>query len=213
MDFLKEIIRGKTLFRAMLLVALKDIFLKDSSLQGPKSVLEIGGQRASHERTYPATWQVTNSNYQKFEKVDIVVDANKLFPLKSGSFDGVTIFNTLYLVDDYMNCLKESLRVSKHFVLFNIPLISLLTPHPVDMNRFTYDRLENMMHSLKNSGLTEYSIIPLGGLFTSATCLLDPFLHFRAVRIPVYILAKILDKVARSSKYRCPSQYLVVMKK
>jgi len=48
-----------------------------------------------------------------------------------------------------MNCLKESLRVSKRFIMFSIPLISGIARHPKDFNRFTENRLIEIINSLK----------------------------------------------------------------
>lgn len=213
MSFVKEVLRGKNLNRAALFSVLEKVFHDEKWLSGAYSVLEIGEEKASHERTYPIGWKRVNSNYKKIDGVDIIIDANERFPIENEKFDGVTMFNVLYLVDDYLNCLKESLRVSKKFVIFNIPLISNIARHPVDMNRFTEDRLISLISILKSSGVKDWRIVPIGGSFSSAVVLVDVYLRFRIIRLPIYLLARMLDKIDLRFGYSCPTQYLVILKK
>lgn len=213
MDLTKEILKGKTLGRALLFVALRKLIQENSFLQKENSILDIGSQKASHERVYPSSWRLTTSNYRDDLDADIVIDANREFPLAENSYDGVTMFNTLYLVDDYKACLSESLRVARKFVLFNIPLVSGIARHPVDLNRLPFDRLVQVLEAQKSEGLKEYKIIPIGGSFSSAVSLVDVYLRWRVVKLPVYLIARILDRLDKIAKHECPTQYLVLMLK
>lgn len=213
-DFLKEIIKGKNIGRALLFTSLKDLFGRELWLGGDFSVLELGHISASHQRAYPENWKIKISDYRPSDNLDYIVDINKKFPFKSEFFDGVSFFNVFYLADDYINCLTESLRVSRRFVIFNSPLISGIAKHPTDLNRFTEDKLKDLLEKLKNEQiLKEYKIIPLGGSFSSAVNLIDVYLRYRIIKIPFYLAAILLDKLDKMIKRNCPMQYLVLIKK
>ncbi len=146
--------------------------------------------------------------------MDYIVDINKKFPFNSEFFDGVSFFNVFYLADDYANCLAESLRVSRKFVIFNSPLISGIAKHQTDLNRFTENKLKYLLEKLKNEQiLKEYKIVPLGGSFSSAVNLIDVYLRYRIIKIPFYLMAILLDKLDKMIKRNCPMQYLVLIKK
>lgn len=213
-DFIKEVLKGKTLFRVLLFGGLKDLFNQQSWLSGPAKVLELGSEPASHQRALPRDWQLTTSNFNKAIKADLVLDAEQPFGLADDSYDGVVIFNTLYLINNYRQCLSESLRVASRFVIFNIPLVGSLAPQPTDYNRFPADRIKEIMSDLSGvwPSLT-YQIIPLGGSFTSALNAIDVYLKFRIIRLPVYLLALALDKLDKRFKRHCPVQSLVLIKK
>jgi hypothetical protein len=212
--FIKEIFKGKTIGRALLFATLKEFFDNEKWLNDKFSVLELGAEPASHQRTFPEFWQVKKSNYIEMKDIDFVVDAEKPFPFKNDEFDGCIFFNVLYLINNYMNCLRESLRVSKRFIMFNIPLISGIARHPKDFNRFPEDRLIEIFNSLnKDFKIEEFKIIPIGGSFSSAVSLIDSYLKFRIIRIPIYLFAILFDKLDKIIKRNCPMQYLVLIKK
>ncbi len=212
--FLEEILRGKAIGRAMLFIALKKFFEENPWLNNEFLVLELGSEPASHQRALPREWKIRGSNYQLMPGLDLIIDAEKRFPVSNNDFDGVIFFNVLPVIDDYMNCLKESLRVARKFILFNIPLISGTARHPKDFSRFPQDRLLAILDNLKKDFLiSEYQIIPIGGSFSSAIHLIDPYLKFRIIRVPIYLLAILLDKLDMVIKRSCPLQYLVLIRK
>lgn len=214
LNFIKEILRGKTLFRVLLFAGLRELFAKENWLRQPFKVLELGSEPASHQRALPAGWQLTASNVNNSASVDFLLNAEEKFSLDDSSYDGVIIFNTLYLIDNYRQCLRESLRVADQFVIFNIPVAAALAPQPYDFNRFTFDRLKEILEDLKQTGpAVNYRIIPLGGSFTSAVNSIDVYLKFRIIRLPVYLLAWALDRLDSTIRRRCPTQYLVLIKK
>jgi len=213
-DFLKEIVKGKNIGRALLFASLKDLFRQELWLNGNFSVLELGHIRASHQRAYPTSWKIKTSDYRPDDDLDYVVDVNKKFPFEPDFFDGVSLFNVFYLADDYVNCLVESLRISREFVIFNSPLISGIAKHPIDLNRFTEDKLKHLLEKLKNEqSLNEYKIILIGGSFSSAINLIDVYLRYRIIKVPFYLMAILLDKLDKMIKRNCPMQYLVLIKK
>jgi hypothetical protein len=54
--FVKEILRGKTLYRAFLSAGLIKLFQDENWLNDQFSVLELGAEPASHQRTFPKSW-------------------------------------------------------------------------------------------------------------------------------------------------------------
>lgn len=213
-QFLKEIFKGKNIGRALLFASLKDLFGREPWLGGNFLVLELGHIKASHQRSYPLSWKIKISDYRPSDNLDYVVDVNKKFPFAPGFFDGVALFNVFYLADDYVNCLTESLRVAREFVIFNSPLISGIAKHPTDLNRFTEDKLNRLLEKLRSEqALKEYKIIPIGGSFSSAINLIDVYLRYRIIKIPFYLAAILLDRLDKMVKINCPMQYLVLIKK
>ena len=208
--FLKEIVKGKTVGRATLSATLKDFFVGDDQLDQNFNVLELGGESASHQRVLPKKWKLFKSNVNKTGNPDYIFNANEEFPFEAKKFDGVVCFNTLYAIENQENCLRESLRVSKKFVIFNAPLISGLAPHPTDFHRYTRQGLEKV---LKDIDAKSYEIVPVGGSFTSGVSLIDNYLRYRIIRIPFYLLAILLDNLDKVTKRECPIQYIVIIKK
>ncbi len=211
--FLRESFRGKTIGRILLFSALLDLFSRDRFLQEAYTVLELGSAIASHQRAFPSSWRMTYSNYVHVTPPALCIDVTRPFSLPSGAYGGVVAFNLLYAIDDYMHCLSESLRVAKYFVLFNIPVVSGLAPHPNDFNRFTIDRLRTICSHFSSSLGIQYEIIPFGGSWSSAVSCIDVYLRFRIVKIPFYALAFFLDRCDAWISRDCPLQYVVLMKK
>jgi len=212
--FYKEIFHGKSLGRAMLFSALIDLFNEEKQLKADLNILEIGAEPASYHRALPGGWKIKNSNYKMIKKTDIIIDAEKNFPLNNNEFDGVIIFNVLYILKNYYNCLSECLRVSKSFILFNVPLICGLVPQPTDYNRFTKEKLISLIDKLKQEQkIKDYRLIPIGGSFSAAIGLIDIYLRFRIIKIPIYLLAIFFDKLDKIFNRDCPNMYLVLIKK
>jgi len=208
--FLKEILKGKTIGRATLSASLLKVFEKNSQYQQELQILELGSESASHQRVLPKKWKISRSNINNVGKIDYIFDANDKFPFEFGMFDGVVCFNTLYAIENQEHCLKESLRISKSFVIFNTPLISGLAPHPTDFHRYTKQGLEKLFTPLN---IKSYKIIPLGGSFSSGVSLIDNYLRYRIIRIPIYLVAVLFDNLDKVTKRECPLQYIVILEK
>ncbi len=208
----REILKGKNIFRALLFQALKDFFILHVGMQRDAHVLEIGSDKASHQRALPRQWILHSANAKKMSDSEYVFDANTTFPFTENSFDGVVLFNTMYLIDTYEKCIAESVRVAKSFVMFNIPLVSGIAKDPLDYNRFTRDRIEKMQKDM-NMGDASWEIMPIGGSFSGCAVLIDPYLAFRPLRIICNCMAYFLDKLDAKIKRDAPIQYLVYIKK
>lgn len=211
--FFEEIIRGKSIGRAMVFERLKLLFREENWLNNQFRVLELGSEPASHQRALPEKWRIESSNYKSANGINYLVDIEKKFPFFDKEFDGTIFFNVLYLADDYENCLREALRISDKFLLFNVPLISGLAPHPVDLNRFTEGGMIKILEKFRQQFGFDYSIMSIGGTFSSAVSLIDPYLKFRIIKAPVYVLALWADRLDKMFGHQCPTQYLVFIKK
>lgn len=212
--FFKEIMKGKSLGRAMLFNALKNLINREKWLKSEFNILEIGHEPASYHRVLPPEWKIKSSNYKPAQNIDLIIDAEKSFLFKDNEFDGVINFNVLYILKNYFQCLSESLRISKKFILFNVPLICGLVPQPHDYNRFTKEKLVDIINKLKKEhNIVDYKIIGVGGTFTTAMDLVDYYLRFRIIKIPFYLLALFLDKLDKLVKRECPYMYIVLIRK
>lgn len=205
---------GRSIFRASLVGELQALIERHRWLEGASTVLELGYERASHEDAYPPSWKLLHCNYRSMHDIDCVFDADRRFPFIDQAVDGTVLFNTLAMIEDFMNTLRESLRVSKRFVIFNVPLISALTPHPGDFNRFTASRIDRIIDGLAaDFAVRSRDVTPIGGSFSSALVAVAPYLKWWAVRVPVNLLALVLDRLDRRIGRQCPMQYLVLLEK
>lgn len=213
-NIIKEVLRGKSLARSLVNVSFARIIQEKSWLSKRARVLELGAESASHQKFFPKGWQLYPSNYKKKFESDLVINAENKFPLAYNEFNGVICLNTVYVIKDYVNCFSESLRVAENFILFHVPLIQAIIPHPFDFTRLTEDRLISLVEELKTKfKIEEFEIIPVGGSFSSAVSLIDPYLMFRIIRLPVYLMAILLDNLDKIIKRKCPMMYLILIKK
>jgi hypothetical protein len=105
--FWRELIKGKNLRRILIIEDLVQLFKQDI-FSGNLSVLELGGENASHQRYLPSSWDISAGNYVNLPNTDYVFDANTDFPFEDNKFDGV-IFLILYtlLVTIFCVCLSR----------------------------------------------------------------------------------------------------------
>lgn len=209
-----EILHGKTVNRVLLHAGLRELFEIHPELSGEKKILELGNRPASHQRAYPKEWNLETSDIESHPDAEHVIDVDKRFPISDGAYEGVVYFNVVPMIVEIDNCFRESLRVARSFVIFNSPLISGMARDPLDMNRFTRDRLEYILERYCKEGLlTEYNIIGLGGSFSSALTAVTIYVRWKIFLIPFNTLALVLDRLDRLTARECPGQYLVLIKK
>ena len=213
-SFFRELARGKSTSRSLLVAALAELFRRRPDLSGSFSVLELGSEPASHQRIFPSAWRITRANLAEGRGADPIFDANRPFPFPDGSFDAVVFFNTLYAIESYAGCVREAVRISRRFILFNAPHIAAFAPHPSDHHRFTVTELSALCDGLVRADRRiRYGIIPVGGSFTAAMSVIDPYFIFRIFRIPPALMAAILDLWDRHVGRSCPVQHLVLIEK
>lgn len=213
-NIIKEILSDKSLARSLVNVAFARIIQEKTWLSKSMRILELGAESASHQKFFPKGWQLYPSNYKKKSEPGLIIDAENKFPLADDEFSGVVCLNTIYVINDYVNCFSESLRVAENFILFHVPLIQAIIPHPFDFTRLTEDRLVSLIGELKAKfKIEEFDIVPIGGSFSSAVSLIDPYLRFRILRLPIYLVAIFLDHLDKIIKRKCPMMYLILIKK
>ena len=211
---IKEILNGKSLARSLVNAFFAEIIKEKTWLSKDMRVLELGAESASHQKFFPKEWRLYSSNYKKISESDMIIDAENKFPLADNEFNGVVCLNTVYAIKNYNNCFSESLRVAENFILFHAPLIQAIIPHPLDFTRLTEDGIKSLIGELKAKfKVEEFEIMPVGGSFSSAVSLIDPYLKFRILRLPVYLTAIFLDRLDKIIKRKCPMMYLILIKK
>ncbi|MBU0722716.1 hypothetical protein KKH46_00660 [Patescibacteria group bacterium] len=90
--FLFEILKGKSIGRALLFCELKNLFQKEKWLNNKYSVLEIGSEPTSHQRAFPKEWTLKQSNYIQISDLylDYIFSVEKKF-----------LFQTKNLMESY----------------------------------------------------------------------------------------------------------------
>lgn len=211
LPFFKEIWMGKSVSRALQFSFLSTFF-KSSEFDRAIEVLELGSQPSSHMRTYPKSWTVRSSNISSIKgiELDYILDANQSLPFEGKTFDGVIAMGVFYTLEDPMFTITECLRVSKYFLLFSVPHISAIARDPLDLHRYTEDGIRSIIKKISNS--TSCNIVPIGGTFTSALSLVEPFLRFRVIKVFLGSMAFFLDKLDKITGRSVPIFYLVLIK-
>lgn len=211
--FMREIVRGKSISRALLFSHLAGFFQDHPAYVRPASVLELGSEPASHQRAFPRNWLIVRANMTGYPAMDINFDLEGPFPCMDGSYDGVVAFNTLYAIRNFPACIGECVRVARSFVVFNMPHVGAYAPHPRDFHRSTKESLSAILDPLRERGdIADFRIMPLGGSFTSAFSLIEPYFKWRIFRVPLGMAAVFLDRLDGMFVRECPIQHLVLIR-
>ncbi len=196
------------------MIALEKFLRKQDIFNKRLNILELGFEPASHHRFLPKNWSITSANFHSKSDRTLSFDLEKAFPINTNTYDGVIAFNTLYAVYCFENCINESLRVARSFVLFNVPFITRSTPDPHDFTRLGLERLINIAKKYQENGLIkEYKIIPYGGSWSAAVTVLNPYFPFTIIRVPIYYLARLLDTLDSLRKTYAPIGHIILLKK
>ncbi len=163
-----------------------------------------GGKSPSYLPLLPRTIELARTDITASEGV-VRVDINAPLPFPDKSFDAVFLFNALYAAESPELLAREVHRVLKPGGAWFIssPFIANEMPEPHDYVRFTAEGLERLH---KNAGFASVAIERMGERATAATQLLHPFFLFNVVRMFVYPLALLFDKlIPRSVKAAHPA--------
>jgi SAM-dependent methyltransferase len=209
-DFIRQVMQKKTIYRLIFNWRV-DEFCHD--LAGKKVLDLAGGGEASYYDYLPKDINVTRTNRIDGCKIDLIADLNKKLPFDNGAYDAVLLFNALYIVEDPIATLIEVRRVLKPggTLYLASPFTANEMPEPHDYGRFTYEGLEKMFRA---SGFRNVKIIRFGERFTSAAYILHLFFVFSVIRLFVYSLAMLCDKlIPRKLKtnYPLPLGYFCVV--
>ena len=205
------LLRGKTLGRALFT---EEVRKHTQNLNG--EVIDLGsGVNPSYLTVLPSSIShVATDKFLPKEK-GLSIDLNEILPFEDSSVKTFFCFNVLYILDNPEKFLHEVNRtlVPGGVLLLSSPLIWNEIPEPHDYARYTGEGITRM---LTRAGFLNVSVTRYGERFSAASNLLDPFLYFKIVRIPVHLLALLLDKIVPAkmkSQYPAPIGYFVIAKK
>ena len=205
------ILRGKTLGRALFS---EEVRKHAQGLSG--RVVDLGsGGSPSYRNVLPSEIDYIATDYRLEPERGLSVDLNQPLPFPDSSERTLFCFNALYIIEDPEALMREVHRVLMRggTFLLSSPLLWSEIPEPHDYNRYTAEGLERI---LRKAGFTDIVISRYGERFSVCANLLHPFMLFRIVRIPVFLLALMLDNVIpeRFKKaHPAPLGYFVVAKK
>jgi SAM-dependent methyltransferase len=151
-------------------------------------------------------------DYDPAYSPNVVADLTRGVPFRTGSADVVIVSGFLNILGDPTTFLGEVRRVLKRrgTLLLTTNLVYPYDPEPTDYWRFTEQGVARL---LEEAGFTGARIEPLGGRWSSAAYLLEPFLRPRPI-VPtvVYWTCMRLDAWAdRHFRWpRCPIGYIVL---
>ncbi len=185
--FIKQILAGKTLGRALFN---EQVAQHTRGLSG--RALDLGGGRGSYLALVPAELEVLSTDLEASGAANI--DFNKPLPFPDQSFDHVFLFNALYIAENPAALMQEIKRVLKlgGSALVASPFMQNEMHEPHDYRRFTSEGLGELF---AGAGFSRFGLIPYGERFSVAANLLHPFWLTGIVRLPVYALARLFDRM------------------
>lgn len=199
----------KTIFRMLEEEKISSVSQKISG-----KVLNLGSAGAYSDIFGPDCIVSTADLYQK---ADIILDANKKFPIKEKTYDCVFAINLIEHLFNPKNMVFESYRILKKGgkLIFSAPFLFPYHPSPNDCFRFCKDGLEYM---LSDAGFSKIEIMEMGGRFSF---LLDQFRQERityavfGIFIPLarFLDERLLTPIERKKGKRYHFGYFVVAEK
>ncbi len=210
-DFLKNNIKGKTIYRILFQWSLLNA---NSFISG--TVLDIGsGGNPSYEKYLPKNIKYTKTDYVQKDGVGKVLDFNKKFDFPDASFDTVFLFHNLYIAEDSEFTMSEVKRVLKNggYLLISNPFTANEMPEPHDYIRFSKEGIDRM---IEKTGFEIVEFKRLGDRFSVCAYALNPLLLIWPIRLVVNTLALMLDFIIPrklKTNYPFPIGYFYVTRK
>ncbi len=192
----RDVGRGRSILRAM----------GDRALAGwcgdlRGTVLDLAcGRGSSLRSTGPdARWV----GVDLVRRADVRADITAALPFRDGCADAAVLSWFLYIAPAPGDVLREIRRVLRGGGVLHllVPLVFPVTPEPQDLWRFTGPGVERL---LGEAGFSSWTVVPLGGRWTSAMYLLDPFLRPRRVVAPLAARACMRLDLATNRRGRLP---------
>ena len=174
-------------------------------------VLDIaGGRSPSYSSLLPKEIDLVRTDITASPGV-VAVDMNKPLPFGDASFDAVLLFNALYAAENPPALAREIHRILRKGGVWHLasPFIANEMPEPHDYIRYTSVGLTRLC---LNAGFSDVVVENMGERATAAAQLLHPFFLFNIVRMLVYPLALLADRlIPRSvlSAHPAPIGYFV----
>ncbi|MFH1170781.1 MAG: class I SAM-dependent methyltransferase [Candidatus Vogelbacteria bacterium] len=210
--FLRDVIRGKTIYRILFQRAL---YRNKEYITGRVLDLGSGGSPSYYKCLDMVGREFIKTDYTPRPGVDRVVDFTQPLPFPDASFNTVCIFHALYIAPDPQIVLKEIRRVlvKDGVIVISMPFIANEMPEPHDYHRYTLEGL-NLLFSEAN--FTPIVQERIGERFTAATYILTPFYLFWPIKLIAYAKAILLDKFIPTKireKHPFPIGYFYVARK
>jgi SAM-dependent methyltransferase len=185
-SFASQVVQGKTLGRALF-----NMLVERHTQKLTGRVLDLAGG-GSYEALLPRGIELVRTNLDP--QKGALVDFNRPLPYADASFDHVLLFNALYIAEDPPALMREVRRVlaSGGSALVSSPYLQNEMREPHDYTRLTSEGLDRLF---KQAGFARAVIEPFGERFSVAANLLHPFWLVWPVRLAVYSLARVLDRV------------------
>lgn len=117
------------------------------------------------------------------------------FPIESGNYDFVLLFNVMEHIFDYKNLLDETVRILKPGGVLHgfVPFMWHFHPDPNDYFRFTEQALQRL---IEREGVEQVKIVPICyGPFKVAATVLGGVIKFKVIKIVTYSMAMFLDSI------------------
>ncbi|MGH7175322.1 MAG: methyltransferase domain-containing protein [Minisyncoccia bacterium] len=166
--------------------------LAELSIDG--SILDVGGSRKSgYHELIGGVHTITTGNIDESYGIDVVFDAEKPWPFKEASFDGVLLMNILEHLYQYEVALDETARVLKPggIVAGVVPFVFNVHGSPNDYFRYTRATLERLF---AERGFSRVEVRELGtGAFSVAYHAFIGFARFQWMADSGIGIARFLD--------------------
>jgi SAM-dependent methyltransferase len=178
-------------------------------------VVDLGsGGTASYRRTWDdrdASW--VRVDLDPRHQPSVVADFTRTLPFADGSADTVILSWSLNLAPHPLGVLVDVRRILRPGgpLIMTVPLVFNPLPEPHDYWRFTDEGIALL---LAQAGFHQVTVVPVGGRWSAAGFLTEPFLRpRRLLGLPYYVLCRALDRLtARVAPTRlppCPVSYCV----
>lgn len=179
------------------------VFEHCRNLQGV--LIDLG---AGEDPSYQKYWQIGPS---KLIKADMEIDLNKPLPFDDNYADAIFLFSVIYIIKKPEELIKEVFRILKNEgkLFIYSPFIFNESREPDDYLRFTSQGLDRL---LKETGFSQYRIMPVGGRFTAALYLSEKIFFLKTLKMFARIAALFLDKVypqKLKELHPCPLGYFI----
>lgn len=211
LDFIKQVLKGKSVYRILFNWQVQE---NCAGLTG--EVLDLAaGAGASYQRYLPGGLKVLKTDFYADNKPDKIVDFNQPLPFEDEAIENVFLFNALNIARKPEALLAEIYRILKpggQLFLSSLFMANEMA-EPKDYWRHGYDGL---LKELQEAGFQEIKIHRIGERFSAAAHLLHPLWGFDFVRLFVFALALLLDRLIPKKlkkRYPCPIGYFCVVRK
>lgn len=169
-EVMKQIVRGKSLIRAMFNNKVRNIYIGGTVID-----MGSGNKRPSYHNyiKFDSNSRIFTVNVIKYNMPDVIADLECSFPFKDECADTIIAFNIMEHIYDFSNFTRECYRILRYngMLYIFVPFLVRYHPDPEDYFRFTSQALSKI---LKNSGFEiEYIEVVGRGPFTAACSQID----------------------------------------